>query len=153
VTQLKGLPCNLFRAVFWGVLPCKMIGDRRFRGATCHNHQGTKIILHGRTTQKTALNIILAAVRTWNLTYPVIWLDGQRNTKKILCQYSRSPGQDFISRPGPAELKYTANLATAGIPLDHRETPVRLSFDTKSCAYIYKTICLRHVLCFTLHRF
>jgi hypothetical protein len=26
------------------------------------------IILHGSTTQKTALNIILAAVRTWNLT-------------------------------------------------------------------------------------
>jgi hypothetical protein len=39
---------NLFRAVFWVVLPCKMIVDRRFRG----------------TTQKTALNIILAAVRT-----------------------------------------------------------------------------------------
>jgi len=35
----------MFRAVFWVVLPCK-------------------IILHGSTTQKTALNIILAAVRT-----------------------------------------------------------------------------------------
>jgi hypothetical protein len=93
-----------------------------------------------------------AAWPNWR-NYPVIWLDGQRNTTKILCQYSRSPGQDFISRPGPAEFKYTANLATAGIPLDHRETPVRLSSDTKSYASIYKTICLRHVLCFTLHRF
>jgi hypothetical protein len=27
------------------------------------------IILHGSTSQKTILNIILAAVRTWNLTY------------------------------------------------------------------------------------
>jgi hypothetical protein len=33
---------EIFRAVFWVVLPCK----------------------HGSTTQKTALNIILAAVRT-----------------------------------------------------------------------------------------
>jgi hypothetical protein len=30
------------------------------------------IILHGSTTQKTALNIILAAVRTWNLTTLVL---------------------------------------------------------------------------------
>jgi hypothetical protein len=29
------------------------------------------IILHGSTSQKTILNIILAAVRTWNLTVPV----------------------------------------------------------------------------------
>jgi hypothetical protein len=39
----------VFRAVFWVFLPCKMI-------------------FHGRTTQKTAMNITLAAVRTWNLT-------------------------------------------------------------------------------------
>jgi hypothetical protein len=30
----------LFRAVFWVVLPCKMIVDRRFRGAYCLHHQG-----------------------------------------------------------------------------------------------------------------
>jgi hypothetical protein len=39
----------MFRAVFWVILPCKMIVD---------------LILHGSITQKTALNIILAAVRT-----------------------------------------------------------------------------------------
>jgi hypothetical protein len=44
----------MFRAVFWVVLPCKMIVD------------------HGSTTQKTALIIILAAVRTWNLTQVVM---------------------------------------------------------------------------------
>jgi hypothetical protein len=37
----------VFRAVFWVILPCKMIVDR-----------------HGSITKKTALNIILAAVRT-----------------------------------------------------------------------------------------
>jgi hypothetical protein len=29
-----------FRAVFWVVLPCKMIVDRRFRGTCCLHHQG-----------------------------------------------------------------------------------------------------------------
>jgi hypothetical protein len=42
----------MFRAVFWVVLPCKYIDDP------------STIYLHGSTTQKTALNIILAAVRT-----------------------------------------------------------------------------------------
>jgi hypothetical protein len=40
----------MFRAVFWVILPCKMIVDRRFRGAYClHHHDGS-------ITQKTALN-------------------------------------------------------------------------------------------------
>jgi hypothetical protein len=30
----------MFRAVFWVVLPCKMIVDRRFRGTCCLHHQG-----------------------------------------------------------------------------------------------------------------
>jgi hypothetical protein len=69
---------SLFRAVFWVILPCRMIVDWRFRGVYCLHHQGWRrqyaplkrrstIILHGSITQKTALNIILAAVRTWNL--------------------------------------------------------------------------------------
>jgi hypothetical protein len=29
---------KMFRAVFWVVLPCKMIVDRRFRGAYCLHH-------------------------------------------------------------------------------------------------------------------
>jgi hypothetical protein len=31
---------SLFRAVFWVVLPCRMIVVRRFRGAYCLHHQG-----------------------------------------------------------------------------------------------------------------
>jgi hypothetical protein len=27
--------CTMFRVVFWVILPCKMIFDRRFRGAYC----------------------------------------------------------------------------------------------------------------------
>jgi hypothetical protein len=34
----------MFRVVFWDVLPCKMIVDRRFRGAYCLHHQGWVII-------------------------------------------------------------------------------------------------------------
>jgi hypothetical protein len=30
----------VFRVVFWDILPCKMIVDRRFRGAYCLHHQG-----------------------------------------------------------------------------------------------------------------
>jgi hypothetical protein len=30
----------LFRVVFWDILPCKVIVDRRFRGAYCLHHQG-----------------------------------------------------------------------------------------------------------------
>jgi hypothetical protein len=29
-----------FRAVFWDILPCKMIVDRRFSGAYCRHHLG-----------------------------------------------------------------------------------------------------------------
>jgi hypothetical protein len=32
--------CVMFRAVFWVILPCKMIVDRRFRDAYCLHHQG-----------------------------------------------------------------------------------------------------------------
>jgi hypothetical protein len=49
-----GTSMKMFRAVFWVVLPCKMIVDLVL---PC------KMIVD-RTTQKTALNIILAAVRT-----------------------------------------------------------------------------------------
>jgi hypothetical protein len=38
---------SMFRIVFWDVLPCKIIVDRRFRGAYCLLHQ---------TSQKTILN-------------------------------------------------------------------------------------------------
>jgi hypothetical protein len=31
---------DLFRVVYWVILPCKMIVDRRFRGAYCLHHQG-----------------------------------------------------------------------------------------------------------------
>jgi hypothetical protein len=30
----------MFRVVFWDILPCKMIVDRRFRGAYYRHHQG-----------------------------------------------------------------------------------------------------------------
>jgi hypothetical protein len=33
----------MFRVVFWDILPCKMIVDRRFRGAYCLHHQGSLI--------------------------------------------------------------------------------------------------------------
>jgi hypothetical protein len=71
-----------FRFAFWDVLPCKIIFDQRFRGIYCLHHPcwwrqyvslkcRLTIILYGSTSQKTILNIILAVVRTWNLTIPI----------------------------------------------------------------------------------
>jgi hypothetical protein len=34
----------MFRVVLWVILPCKMIVDRRFRGAYCLHHQGSAIL-------------------------------------------------------------------------------------------------------------
>jgi hypothetical protein len=56
----------MFRVVFWVILPCKMIVDRRFRGA---------YILHGSISQKTTLNIVYVSLifkvtqRKWESTY------------------------------------------------------------------------------------
>jgi hypothetical protein len=36
--NLKFQTKRMFRIVFWDVLPCKMIVDRRFRGAYCLHH-------------------------------------------------------------------------------------------------------------------
>jgi hypothetical protein len=41
---------TLFRAVFWDILPCKMIVDQRFRGAYCLHHQGQRQPLKGQST-------------------------------------------------------------------------------------------------------
>jgi hypothetical protein len=51
----------MFRVVFWDVLLCKIIVDRRFRGAYSLSSL-MMIILHGSTSQKTILNIILTFV-------------------------------------------------------------------------------------------
>jgi hypothetical protein len=56
---------SMIRIVFWDVLPCKMIVDRRFRcwGPYAPLKRRSTIILHGSTSQKTILNNYL------NLTY------------------------------------------------------------------------------------
>jgi hypothetical protein len=64
--QVLTAASTMFRVVFWDILPCKMIVDRRFRGAYCLHHQGwqyaplkrrSTIIIHGSTSQKTTLNM------------------------------------------------------------------------------------------------
>jgi hypothetical protein len=76
----------MFKAVFWVVLPCKMIVDRRFRGTCCLHHQGwMTIILHSSTTQKTALNgmyIVFLLNRPTNLLmlYDVVCWNGKMAT-------------------------------------------------------------------------
>jgi hypothetical protein len=36
--QLSEHFVSMFRVVFWDILPCKIIVDRRFRGAYCLHH-------------------------------------------------------------------------------------------------------------------
>jgi hypothetical protein len=145
-----------FRIVFWDVVPCKIIVDRRFRGTCCPHHQGwdpwrqhtsetsvdnhftrqyipednselhtrgrenlkshsspwwwrqhvplkrrSTIILHGSTSQKTILNFILAAVRTWNLTDVTKFLRWitctlQCNISYKIKQVSRDAGKEMV---------------------------------------------------------
>jgi hypothetical protein len=45
-----------FRFVFWDVLPCKIIVDRRFRGTCCLHHQGALMVEAARTSETSADN-------------------------------------------------------------------------------------------------
>jgi hypothetical protein len=60
--QVLTVASMMFRVVFWDILPCKMIVDRRFRGAYWWWRQyatlkrRSTIILHGSISQKTTLN-------------------------------------------------------------------------------------------------
>jgi hypothetical protein len=63
--------------VFWDVLPCSQTDvGRRFRSACClHNLGGSNSFwIHGIISQKT-LTVILASVRTWNLTNPGYYIE------------------------------------------------------------------------------
>jgi hypothetical protein len=51
----------MFRIVFWYVLPCKMIFDRRFRGAYCLHHEGWVPF----STQFAELYCDVEAARLW----------------------------------------------------------------------------------------
>jgi hypothetical protein len=125
-----------FRAVFWVVLPCKMIVDRRFRGAYCLHHQGwvsrategsrvyrcrvtsaplkrrSTIILHGSTTQKTALNIILAAVRTWISQTQSFVCTMRCETVRFRLQKYRNGGQRWVVNV----FSYTIHAQTESSP-------------------------------------
>jgi hypothetical protein len=69
-----------FRFVLWDILPCKIIVDRRFRGTCCFHLQGD---------DKTNVNIIFSAVRTWNLTKFCICFVYVWNTIFLLCWTNR----------------------------------------------------------------
>jgi hypothetical protein len=84
--------------VFWVVAPCSLEESyRRFEGACCLYHQDdsspwwwrqqeplkrrwTSTRLHDTTTQKTAI-FIIAAVRTWSLSYPC-WAAAPASTEQ-----------------------------------------------------------------------
>jgi hypothetical protein len=50
------LSMRMFRAVFWVILPCKMIVDRRFRGAYSLHHQGSSLMMEAVRTSETSVD-------------------------------------------------------------------------------------------------
>jgi hypothetical protein len=44
-----------FGIVFWDVLPCKIIVDRRFRGTCCLHHQGLSLMIEAARTSETSV--------------------------------------------------------------------------------------------------
>jgi hypothetical protein len=51
-----------FRFVFWDVLPCKIIVDRRFRGTYCLHHQGDDHVSAASIIM--AIALLMEAART-----------------------------------------------------------------------------------------
>jgi hypothetical protein len=58
----------MFRAVFWVVLPCKKIVDRRFRGTCCLHHQG------GRSRATEGSRFSRSRVTRWSVVVGDDWL-------------------------------------------------------------------------------
>jgi hypothetical protein len=52
-----------FRIVFWDVLPCKIIVDRRFRGTCCLHHQ-VHINLNSEISNCAGVNLLLLVRNT-----------------------------------------------------------------------------------------
>jgi hypothetical protein len=62
----------MLRVVFWDILPCKMIVDRRFRGAYCLHHQGWVLNwteLHTRRSENFKSKIVVLFVTSSVETY------------------------------------------------------------------------------------
>jgi hypothetical protein len=46
----------MFRVVFWDILPCKLIVDRRFRGAYCLHHHHSSLMMEAVRTSETLVD-------------------------------------------------------------------------------------------------
>jgi hypothetical protein len=75
-----------FRFVFWEVLPCKIIFDRRFRGTFCLHHQGD---------EKTNLNFIVYTYLFFALSIVCFF---KFKNLKTLHYYVLKDGSSFIFR-------------------------------------------------------
>jgi hypothetical protein len=107
----------MFRAVFWVVLPCKMIVDRRFRGAYCLHHQGwMTIILHGSTTQKTVLNI----------NYPVTEIHTGITRRSLRCSVGEENFQARLCLSFEVRLEARQLVCNPGFLLEHSFVAVRI---------------------------
>jgi hypothetical protein len=98
-----------FRIVFWDVLPCKLIADRRFRDTCCLHHQvwwfrqhvplerQSTIILHGSNCRPTFQRYVLplSSGYLWNgcrqLFYTAVHPRRQFWNKFVVCEPTACP--------------------------------------------------------------
>jgi hypothetical protein len=59
-----------FRIVFWDVLPCRIIVDRRFRGKCCLHHQGVSEISSSQGGEYEVQNCLLGCTAVYSNRRP-----------------------------------------------------------------------------------
>jgi hypothetical protein len=85
-----------FRIVFWDVLPCKMIVDRRFRGTCCLHHQGWSsfyMAVHPRRQFWNACHCCVmgcGSFKTMLMTVTYAKNNGPHNCYLLMCQITIS---------------------------------------------------------------
>jgi hypothetical protein len=116
----RAFKCKLIwkiRIVFWDVLPCKIIADKRFRGTCCFHHQGSSLIPDdggstylwnvGRQLFDTALH---PRRQFWTSYSPPWELEISHNLKDVLLFYIASNCTAQLSRDVKEHIKVARKL-------------------------------------------
>jgi hypothetical protein len=124
----------MFRIVFWDVLPCKIVVDRRFRGAYCLHHQGWVGIIVISVDDKHFSDVI-SSYWHWLVYLPKISRFDPRRRRKdffsILCVQTSSgahPASCTMGNGGP----FPGAKARPIRNVNHSPHPVRRSRMSRS---------------------
>jgi len=119
----------MFRAVFWVVLPCKMIVDRRFRGAYCLHHQGWVIW----TSYSPPWELEISHSRTTSSRFSLL-LCGTSWTSHI-CMYWFNRNVSIVNTDWPSSMKNGMSIEghkvtywESCLSIDHISSPTGFSY-------------------------